>query len=101
MEKDELMPVEEFCAHYQVEYSFLTALEESGLIVLTNYEEKGYLPQSEIPELEKLSRLHYELDINLEGIEAIAHLLKKHKALQEQIHTLEERVRLYESLYGS
>ena len=97
MEKEELMDAQEFCRHYQVEYSFITALHESGLIEITTVEEKGFIPESQVPELEKLSRLHYDLHINVEGIEAISHLLQKNKGLQSRLAQLEERLRIYES----
>ena len=100
MEKGDLIRAEEFCNHYQVEFGFISALESSGLIEITTIEETGYIPQSQLPELEKLTRLRYDLDINLEGIEAIAHLLNRNKSLQERIRGLEERLRLYETLYG-
>ena len=97
MEKEDLMDAQEFCIHYQVEYSFITALHESGLIEITTIEEKGYIPESQLPELEKLSRLHYDLHINVEGIEAISHLLQKNKGLQSRLAMLEERLRIYET----
>ncbi len=45
----------------------------------------------------RIIRLYYELDINLEGIEAIIHLLQRidtHQ--QEEIIALRNRLRLYE-----
>jgi len=101
MEKGDFIRTEEFCSNYHVEYSFISALESSGLIEITTIEQTGYISQSQLPELEKLMRLHYDLEINLEGIEAIAHLLNRNKSLQTTIHGLEEKLRLYETLYGA
>ena len=46
--------------------------------------------------MEKISRLHDELEINVEGIEAITHLLERIENLQNEIASLENRLRLYE-----
>jgi hypothetical protein len=41
-------------------------------------------------------RLHYDLDINLEGIEAITSLLNRVKSMQEEIRELRNRLEGYE-----
>jgi hypothetical protein len=46
--------------------------------------------------LEKIVRLHFELDINLEGIETIAHLLERMEGMQEKIVQLTNRLKAYE-----
>jgi hypothetical protein len=51
----------------------------------------------QLTELEKLVRLRYELDINLEGIDAIIHLLKKLQGMQDEIIILKNKLRLYEA----
>ena len=40
----------------------------------------------------KFVRLHYDLDINVEGIETISHLLEKIGELQKQILQLKNNV---------
>ena len=61
-------------------------------------EEKIFLPVSELPYLEKIIRLHFELDINLEGIETITHLLERIKKMQEHITQLTNRLKEFERL---
>jgi chaperone modulatory protein CbpM len=46
--------------------------------------------------IEHLARLHYDLDINLEGLEAISHLLDRMDASQQEARVLRERLRVYE-----
>ena len=96
METKNLISTDEFCALYNVEYSFVSSLQESGLIEITTLEERGFIPTSQLVELEKYVRLHDELDINLEGIEAINHLLQRIRTMQDEIATLKNRLRLYE-----
>jgi chaperone modulatory protein CbpM len=96
METENLISTDEFCALYNVEYSFVSSLQQSGLIEMTTLEERGFIPTSQLVELEKYVRLHDELDINLEGIEAINHLLQRIRTMQVEIASLKTRLRLYE-----
>ena len=96
METENLISTDEFCALYNVEYSFVSSLQQSGLIEIQTLEERGFIPISQLVELEKFVRLHGELDINLEGIEAINHLLQRIRSMQDEITFLKTRLRLYE-----
>jgi chaperone modulatory protein CbpM len=91
MNKEQLITIEEFSTHYKVESSFIHSLAEFGLIEIITIEEMRYLPKDQISEVEKMIRMHYELDINLEGIEAISHLLQRISRLQEELTTLKNR----------
>ena len=85
MENDKLIPAEEFCIYHNIEYSFISSLEDSGLIRVTSVEQNTFISSDELEKLEKFVRLHYDLDINIEGIETINHLLEKIDALQKEI----------------
>lgn len=96
MPTNELILTEVFCNYYNVDYSFLNNLQRVGLIEITSDETTTYIAESELQKLEQLVRLHYDLDINLEGIDAIAHLLEKVKHLQNEVNGLRNRLKLYE-----
>lgn len=96
MEKKDLIPAEEICSHYHVEYSFINELQEHELIELNVMEKTTYFPAEHLDDLERFIRLHYDLDINMEGLEAVNHLLKQIHTMQHQIHTLENKLHLYE-----
>jgi len=85
MNTDNLIRIEYFCEQYNVEFSFIKQLKESGLINLVVVEESNYLSTEDLKELEKLIRLHYELGINLEGIDVISNLLKQLEDLQQEL----------------
>ncbi len=97
MEDEQLIPLEIFCVHHEIDFSFINHLEQYGLIEVVKIKETGFIPESRVSELEKLVRLHHELDINLEGIEAITHLLQRVKDLQQEIIALKNRLSLYEN----
>lgn len=96
MQREDVVSASEFCLHHNIELSFIHSLEEHGMIETVLIEESIYLPVSQLEHLERILRLHFELDINVEGIETISHLLEKMKLMQEQIIKLKHRLKLYE-----
>ena len=96
MENEQLIAVEVFCTHYEVERSFIDDLCDSGLLQVTCIEQKTFVPLSEMQKLEQLVRMHYDLHINREGLEAISHLLERLKHLQSEVNTLRNRLKTYE-----
>ncbi|MFC0517896.1 chaperone modulator CbpM [Mucilaginibacter angelicae] len=95
MKTAELIAANDFCVYHNVEYTFITSLHEAGLVEVTIINETTFIPQTELQKLEKLISLH-ELDINIAGIEAISHLLKRVEKLQEDMRYLKNRLSLYE-----
>ncbi len=96
MRKDDLIPAEEICVRYKVERQFVSSLYESGIIEVVTIEETEYVHCDHLAEFEKMMRLHHELDINMEGLEAINHLLKQIQELQKNNRLLKNRLGLYE-----
>lgn len=92
MEKDDLIPAEDFCIYHNIEYSFINSLEDSGLISIQSVEQHIYIPADEVQKLEKFVRLHYDLDINVEGIETINHLLEKIDKMNKEIVELRNKI---------
>jgi hypothetical protein len=82
----------EFCAFHHVELSFIRGLHESGLIGMTIRDGAILLPAEELPALEKFVRWHYDLAINFEGIEALAHLLQRMDNLQKENRLLRNKL---------
>ena len=97
MQTENLIPVSEFCLNHNIEISFVRLLQETGLTEITTFEERLFIDIGQLQHLEKISRLYYDLDINLEGIDTIIHLLKRIDSLQDEIVFLKNRLRLYES----
>jgi chaperone modulatory protein CbpM len=97
MQTEEMIPAEEFCIHHNIETSFIYSLKESGLIEVTTIEEKTFVPVNQLSHLEKLVRLYYDLDINLEGVETITYLLQRMHEMQQKIVQLSNKLSRYES----
>ena len=92
----ELISAKEFCANHHIEVSFVRTLRDSGLIEITTIEQTEYLQANQLKELESIVHLHYELDINLEGIETIYHLMQRMNSMHDELTTLRNRLRFYE-----
>jgi len=92
MQTEDLMPADEFCVHYNAEFSFVHSLHEYGLIKIITIENNSFIEKSQLQELEKLVRFHYEMDINLEGIQAITHLLQRINEMQSEISKLRNQL---------
>jgi len=97
MQAEYLIAVDEFCAKNNIEISFISSLQQNGLIEITKIKETVFIDASQLQQLEKFIRLYYELDINLEGIETITHLLRRIDLMQDEIILLKNRLRLYET----
>lgn len=96
METDNRIPVDEVCSHHHIETSFLHSLCEYGLIEIIVEKEAEFIPASHLAELERMIRLHSDLQINIEGIDAITNLLQRIEALQEELNQVKNRLRFYE-----
>jgi chaperone modulatory protein CbpM len=96
MQTGYLVSIDQFCASHSIEISFINSLQYNGLIDITTIEEKDFIEADQLQQIEKFIRFHYDLDINLEGIETITYLLQRIDAMQEEIISLRNRLRLYE-----
>ena len=97
MQHDDIISATEFCVHHNIEISFIESLREQDMIETVMVEEAIFLPLSQLDRLEKIVRLHFELNINLEGIQTINHLLERIEEMQEHITRLSNRLKAYES----
>ncbi len=96
MDTQELIIVEVFCQEYQVEVNLIHDLGEFGLIEIVIYQEHKHLIKSQLATIEKIIRLHNELNINKEGIEVVLDLLDKVNQLTTDVKHLKDRLNLYE-----
>ena len=97
MQTEYLIAVDEFCAIHNIEISFISSLRQTGLIDMATIKQTGFINANQLDRLEKFVRFYYELDINVEGIETINHLLQRISAIQEENIALRNRLRLYET----
>nr|WP_294796604.1 chaperone modulator CbpM [uncultured Mucilaginibacter sp.] len=96
MRTENLIAAKQFCIYHEVDDTFITELQQAGLVEVTVVDQDYYIPESELQKLERLTRLHNELEINTAGIEAISHLLQRLEDIQEEMRQLRNRLTAYE-----
>lgn len=94
MKTETLILVEQFCTSHDIDITFITALQNFGLVEIIIVEEKKYLSPLQLREIEKMINLHYELEINLEGIDIITNLLRRIENLQGELTAAKNKLRL-------
>lgn len=87
--------IEEFYSHYDVPASFIEALCELDLITIVAVEDQKHLQIEQINTIEKFKRLHYDLDINFEGLDVINNLINRIDRLQNEIIALNNQLDFY------
>jgi hypothetical protein len=98
MEVTDLISITTFCTHYNVPVTFINDLQDYELIEIVVSDDDNYIKTTQLNEVEKLMRLHFDLHINLEGLDAVYHLLKRVENLQSEVTSLQNTLRLYEDL---
>jgi hypothetical protein len=87
MEK-ELILLSEYCKHNHAELDFILRLEDEGLIKIEIHDEKKYLQESQLGDLDTFVHLYYDLSINVEGIDVIHNLLGKMRTMEQELSIL-------------
>lgn len=97
MNTENLILLQTVSSHYKVELSFFTHLSEIGLIEIEIIEQSSYIREDQIKDIERMIRMHHELEVNPEGIDVVFNLLQKIDHLQKDLTTIKNRLKLYES----
>jgi len=92
MKQENYISVKTFCERHGVGESFVYSMYEYEVLQLEYEEDEGKLHVEDLPLLEKMVRLHNELDINPEGIQAIHHLLGQVESLQQEVASLKKKL---------
>ena len=96
MEEKVLVNVKEIMIHHQLDETFINQVESYQLVSFVIKNSQKFIIAEEMPRMEKIIRLHYDLEINMEGIEVIKNILDKMEALQDEVRKLQNRLNIYE-----
>jgi hypothetical protein len=96
MQMKEYIQINEFCSRQGIQTNMIYSLQDFGLIELTVIDEISYIHHDQLAQAERILRLFSDLDINLEGIDVITHLLNRMHSMQLEIQELKNKLRLYE-----
>jgi len=75
---------EELVKIYNIEITFFDELVDEGLLHVETENEVRYLLYEDLPVFEKFTNWHYDLEINLPGLEVIHHMLQKMEDLKKK-----------------
>ena len=95
MKANSLIRIEQVCSYCEIDLSFIESLHELGHIELIVKSNEHYINEEQLKALESLIYFHNDLDINLAGIDAISHLLKKMEELQNELNATKNKLNLY------
>lgn len=96
MAREKYILVSHFCNHTQIELSFVENLHEYGLLTFEKRENDLFIDEKDITEVEKMFRLHHDLGINFEGLDAIKQLLKRIQKMEKELGLIQKQLNLYQ-----
>ena len=75
----------QFSQFHQIEPQFVIDLYKNDLVVLHERNQEYFIEENDLKLIERFIEFHYNLGVNLEGLEVIHHLLKQIETLQKQL----------------
>ena len=96
MATEKYILVRVFCEQTQIEDEFLQNLNDYGLVSFEEKENEVFIHEQDISEIERFFRLHHDLGINYEGLDAIRQMLDRMERLEKEMTLLQKKLRLYE-----
>ncbi len=84
--------ISQFCEIYEIPSDFIESLQKYELIELIRAENTAYIHHEQVAQIEKFMRLHYDLNINFEGLDVIHNLLNQLETLQQEVILLKNKL---------
>ena len=94
--ENSIIKITEYCSYHKIEPNFVSSLEGVGLIQTIIVDGERCIHEDQMRDLERYIEWHYEMDINVEGIDALKNVLSHLEQLQAEVSSLKERLRIYE-----
>jgi len=83
---------EELVKVYNIEITFFDELVDSGLLSVHTENEIRYVMYEDLPVFERFANWHYDLEINLPGLEVIHDMLRKMDDLKQRNRELMKKL---------
>ncbi len=96
METNNLILIEHFCLQSEVDIAFIETLLSHGLIEIVEIKNAKYITPDQVKYVEEIAYMHLELNINLEGIETIRHLLHQICDLQQELSLTKSKLKFFQ-----
>ena len=96
MTTEKYIRIRDFCQGHSLEEAFLYQLQEFDLIQIVEVGRQPAIHRRELHQLERLVRLHRDLEIAPQGLQAVQHLLDRMDLLEEEVWQLRRRLGRWE-----
>lgn len=96
MKTNNLVLVEQCCSLYEIEYSFMDALNDHGLIEIVVQKNKEYISIDQLRDVERAIRFHHDLNINVEAMDVISNLLQQINDLQQSLRIAQNKLNVFD-----
>lgn len=83
--KNVAISVVQYSKYHKIEPQFLIELHQNDLVVLHERNQEFFIDEEDFTIVEKYIDFHYNLGINVAGLEVIHHLLNQIETLQKQL----------------
>lgn len=91
-----LIKFKDVCVHHKLDDVFITQIQEFEMVKIVLKNNIQYISTEEMPVIERVIRLHYDLNINMEGIEVIQQMRSRIENLQEMVHQLKQQIAIHQ-----
>jgi len=92
MAEEKYIQIRDFCQGHALEETFLYELQEFDLIRIVEVGRQPAIHRRELHRLERLVRLHHDLEISPQGLQAVQHLLDRLEAMQDELWQLRRKL---------
>lgn len=90
---------EELVKIYNIEITFFDELVDNGLLNVETEDNVRYLIYEDLQVFEKFANWHYDLEVNLPGLEVIHHMLRKIDDLHQKNRELMNKLSVIREKY--
>ena len=95
MEVENLISLAQFCEHHSIDKDFILSLDNHEIIEVISINDNSYIHIDSLEKIEKIIRLHFDLSINIEGIDVIIQLLEKIDSLEKELNLSKKKLAIY------
>ncbi len=88
--------IRDFCQGHSLEEAFLRELQENELLSIEEVDSQPAFPRRELQQLERLVRLHRDLDLGPQGLQVVQQLLDRLDQMEQELWQLRRRLRRWE-----
>lgn len=95
MKTDKFLLLTELCQHYQIQTEFFDEVEYHALLEIHQFSGQKFLHRKQLRRLEKIIRLHQDLEINFQGIDVVFSMMNRIDKLEKELNETKKRLNLY------